>query len=85
MTIESNRPLSSASNTETCFACEKSLAGIVKPYQATTSDGQLVYVGRDCFSKIRMWGKAGYSPPKGGPKLWTVEHRRPTYTQALVV
>ena len=48
-----------------CFACDRRLSS--NPYVAVTIDGQIVYVGSDCYKNI---GKAGWQPPKGGPRLY---------------
>ncbi len=35
-----------------------------------TRDGQLVFVGRECFKLIKQAGEHGYQPPQGGPRLY---------------
>lgn len=50
-----------------CFACAKPLKNAEI---ADTRDGQIVFVGSDCFQKIRASGQDGYQPPLGGPRLW---------------
>lgn len=52
--------------TEKCFACDRALAS---RREARTTDGQRVYVGPDCFARIKRAGPDGYQPPKGGPRL----------------
>ena len=47
-----------------CFACDRHTSN---PQKATTSDGQVVYVGADCYRKI---GPDGWQPPMGGPRLY---------------
>lgn len=59
-----------------CFACDRRL--IPNPYLADTRDSQFVYVGSECYSKIKRAGDTGYQPPKGGPRLWVL---RTGYTQ----
>lgn len=54
----------------TCFACDKRLGG--NPYMVDTRDGQTVFVGAECYKTIKSSGEAGYLPPKGGPRLWTI-------------
>lgn len=51
-----------------CFACDKRLGK--NPTLVDTRDGQHVYVGSECFSRICTAGAVGYQPPKGGPRLW---------------
>jgi hypothetical protein len=52
-----------------CFACDKKLkAG--KEKMVETSDGQTVYVGSECYRRIKVTGPKGYQPPKGGPRLF---------------
>lgn len=54
--------------TERCFACNKPLKKF--QYYCETSDGQGVYVGRDCWVKAKKSGSIGYQPPLGGPRLY---------------
>jgi hypothetical protein len=66
-------------NTDRCFACNRKLGK--HPQLADTRDAQLVHVGRECIKKIIAAGEAGYQPPLGGPRLytvpaWVVEHER---------
>lgn len=49
-----------------CFACDRQLNKTI--YLVVTEDGQTVYVGPDCYRKIRQSNKS-YQPPLGGPKL----------------
>lgn len=52
-----------------CFACDKKF---ISPYaQAVTIDGQVVFVGPECWRKIVKAWKQGtaYQPPLGGPTL----------------
>ena len=48
-----------------CFACDKPLKP--NPHVAVTLDGQIVYVGSECYKRI---GKDGFQPPSGGPKIY---------------
>ncbi len=52
---------------EKCFACDRKLGKA--PVLVTTTDGQRVFVGRECAKEVKAAGVAGYQPPKGGPKL----------------
>ena len=54
-----------------CFACNKKLSP--NPYLVDTKDNQHVFVGSDCFRKIKKSGELGYQPPLGGPRLFTLE------------
>jgi hypothetical protein len=59
---------------ERCFACGRPLD---KWEQVTTMDGQLVYVGMECYRKIKrgirdMKTYKGYQPPRGGPRLYGI-------------
>lgn len=51
-----------------CYACGRKIVGT--PAMADTRDAQTVYVGPECFRKIKQAGESGYQPPKGGPRLW---------------
>lgn len=53
-----------------CFACNRGLGK--SPQLVDTHDGQLVYVGRECFKLIAAAGEQGYQPPLGGPKLFAM-------------
>ena len=53
-----------------CFACDKPLGK--NPPLADTRDSQIVFVGMECFRRVVASGAAGYQPPKGGPRLWTI-------------
>lgn len=58
---------------ENCFACGKRL---VRPEFVFLTDTVRedqhyeVFVGPECFSKVRAAGEAGYQPPRGGPRLY---------------
>lgn len=53
-----------------CFACDRPLGR--NPMLADTRDGQLVFVGSDCFAQIQFAAKSGqpWQPKKGGPCLF---------------
>jgi len=55
-------------DTRYCFACDRPLGR--SPQLVDTRDAQLVYVGAECFKKIRTAGDSGWQPPKGGPRLY---------------
>lgn len=62
-----------------CFACDRafrlnSWGNIAYHPEAITIDGQLVYVGHDCFKKIQAAEREGYQPPLGGPRLWADQY-----------
>ena len=46
---------------ERCFACGKALGR--KPKLVSTRDDQNVYVGSECYKKIKAKGAEGYRPP----------------------
>lgn len=54
-----------------CYACDRPLGKT--PHLVTCLDEQTVYVGSVCYSLIMQKGLTGYQPPKGGPKLYTLE------------
>ena len=41
-----------------CFACDKKLG--INPAIADTKDDQYVFVGTDCYQKIKKAGAEGY-------------------------
>lgn len=53
-----------------CFACGKLLK---RQRLAACLDEQTVEVGPDCFKKIAAAGRDGFQPPRGGPRLFTLE------------
>lgn len=55
---------------EKCFVCGRPLRNKTL---VDTRDGQLVYVGPDCAKHVEDAGEAGYQPPLGGPKLFTIK------------
>jgi hypothetical protein len=63
---------------EKCFACGKKLKFSGHYRLVDTRDGQLVYVGLDCYKKIEQ-SPDGYLSPHahahGGPKLYLIEHK----------
>lgn len=65
-------------NFECCFACGRAITRF-PPAVVDTRDDQTVYVGPDCFQKVKQAGEAGYQPPRGGPRLWLLPplHRQP--------
>lgn len=56
-----------------CFACDKPLGK--SPALVDTRDAQTVYVGSECFKKIRAAGDSGYQPPLGGPRLYLLRDK----------
>jgi hypothetical protein len=52
-----------------CFACDKATS---RPRLVRCIDEQTVFVGADCFRRIKYSGKDGYQPPFGGPKLYCI-------------
>jgi hypothetical protein len=59
-----------------CYACGKprksELCRVVR-----CSDEQTVFVGPECFRRIKRSGEAGYQPPLGGPRLFLVDKAPP--------
>ena len=53
-----------------CFACNRKLGR--NPALVDTRDGQTAFVGSECFKLIRRAGNAGWQPPMGGPRLYTI-------------
>ena len=56
-------------NLECCFACGRAITRF-PPAIVDTRDDQTVYVGPECFQKVKQAGAEGYQPPMGGPRLW---------------
>lgn len=63
---------------EKCFACDKPIQP-GKECMVETADHQTVYVGSECYRKVKAAAKnpgtgfepeRGYQPPKGGPRLY---------------
>lgn len=54
-----------------CFACDRQIK--TTPRVLTCLDEQTVHVGRCCFAKAENAWLDGYQPPKGGPRLYTLE------------
>lgn len=52
-----------------CFACDKVFSVTQFHYEAITTDGQKICVGRNCYQAITASGPEGFQPPIGGPKL----------------
>lgn len=57
---------------EPCFACDRPMSS---KYLVTCRDEQTVFVGSECFKKIRAADIHGWQPPKGGPRLFTVANK----------
>ncbi len=51
-------------------------------YLVACIDEQTVFVGTDCFSIVRKGGWDGYQPPRGGPRLFTIEIKRQRFAGA---
>ena len=51
-----------------CFACDKILKE--NYFIVETDDGSSVYVGSECYKKIKKSKDKGYQPKKGGPILF---------------
>ena len=60
-------------NKHPCFACDRLMSG---KYLVACIDEQTVFVGSECFKKIRVSGADGWQPPKGGPRLFTVQAKQ---------
>jgi len=56
---------------EKCYACDKPIGNIAT--EVDTRNSQKIYVGSDCFKKIKQAGDKGWQPPKGGPKLYLIK------------
>lgn len=56
--------------TQRCFACGRKLGK--SPKLVDTRDGQLVYVGSECFKLVVAMGEDGYRPLSGGPRLYLI-------------
>ena len=52
-----------------CFACDRTTD---RPHLVRCRDEQTVFVGRDCFARVRTAGPEGYQPPLGGPPLFLI-------------
>lgn len=52
-----------------CFACDRDLSGKRTFVCETIAMDQTIYVGAECYRRIKKSKTAGYQPPKGGPKL----------------
>lgn len=55
-----------------CFACDRPLSAASGWVLVTCMDDQDVFVGSDCHRNVRKGGRAGWQPPKGGPRLYTL-------------
>jgi hypothetical protein len=70
-----------------CFACNKKLG--TNPALVDTRDSQVVYVGSECFKRIKASGEAGYQPPNIGPRLYLLTEHTPLtgirYVDALLL
>lgn len=65
--------------TAKCFACDKPISqkdGVLLHRLVDTRDDQIVFVGSDCFRKVKASGDTGYQPPKGGPRLYPMPEAR---------
>ena len=59
-----------------CFACGKTLARTRK--LVDTRDDQLVYVGPDCYRKVKA-AVGGYRYPGIGPRLFLIDQNTPMH------
>jgi hypothetical protein len=53
---------------ERCFSCGRKL-GKKKPHLVDTRDCQTVYVGPECYRKIKAAGEAGHTPDGWKPGM----------------
>jgi hypothetical protein len=61
-----------------CYSCDRKLDENSRIYCVNVAlEDQDVYVGSECFRKIKKAGAAGYQPPKGGPKLFLLCFHKP--------
>ena len=60
-----------------CYACGKPFVNKSCKLVNVNHEDQNVYVGPDCFARIKSAGKRGYQPMKRGkkfgPKLYAIE------------
>jgi hypothetical protein len=54
-----------------CFACDRLLD--IKKTLVRCADEQTVFVGDECYRRVKAAGETGYQPPKGGPRLYLLE------------
>jgi len=59
---------------ERCFACGRALK---TPKLVDTRDGQVVFVGPECYRRIESAGEKGWQPPLGGPRLYPAVRTNP--------
>lgn len=57
---------------DACFACGRPMRGGQGAYLVDTRDAQTVFVGANCFKKIRAMRDDGWQPPLGGPRLYLI-------------
>lgn len=57
-----------------CFACDRPFRTAAVRALASTSDGQTVYVGPECYRHVIACEADGYQPPKGGPRLYELRY-----------
>jgi hypothetical protein len=57
-----------------CFACDKTIGVGGRVRAVSTRDGQTVYVGPECFRKVKNAEGDGYAPPQGGPRLFLTKY-----------
>ncbi len=65
-----------------CFACGKMTRGSTQAKRVAfllDDAGAMVYVGPDCHRRIQRSGSEGYTPPKGGPRLFFSQSARQQY------
>lgn len=61
--------------TRTCFACGRRLKARQREYLVDTRDSQVVFVGADCFKRVKEAGSAEWQPPLGGPRLFEMSQQ----------
>lgn len=59
-----------------CFACDRPLRGRQREYLVRCADEQTVFIGSDCFRRVRETGPDGYQPPLGGPRLFEISQQQ---------
>jgi hypothetical protein len=55
---------------EPCFACD---CPMNSKYLVRCIDEQTVFIGSECFKRVRTAGADGWQPSKGGPRLFTIQ------------
>lgn len=71
--MTAKRYIAAAKALPECAACGRKIITVSPHVVRVRGEPTTVYVGPECAAKVAAAGADGYQPPRGGPKLVSIE------------